>query len=350
MLKEKTSLYGDVNPLYVGSVVKALSSAKKEVPALLKTLTHTPKGVDHAALKEKLTARIESIDVLAPNIYEIKVYAPLCAQNFKPGQFFKLQNYETYSNAFEPLALTGAYVEGDIVSLIVLITGQSSKMLTQLFVGEPVVLMGPTGEPTQIPSHKNILLLGGGLGNAVLFSIGQAAMQRQNHVTYMAAYRTKESRFKRAEIEKSADRVIWVCEEGLLEKARPQDDAFFGNMIEALAHYQHLLNTFDFIMAIGSDGMMRAVAKARFVTMADAFKPSSILMGSINAPMQCMMKGICGQCVQVHKDPVTKEESVFFACSEQDQNLKTFDFNCLKERLSQNSLQEKIAKSLILSV
>ncbi|CAO5675031.1 MAG: Dihydroorotate dehydrogenase B (NAD(+)), electron transfer subunit [Holosporales bacterium] len=247
---------------------------------------------------------------------------------------------------FEPLALTGAYVDGDIVSLIVLVTGQSTKMLTHLSVGEPVVLMGPIGEPTQIPSHKNILLLGGGLGNAVLFSIGQMAMLKQNNVTYMAAYRTKASRFKSAEIEKSAHRVIWVCEEGVLEKSRPGDDVFCGNIIEALTHYQHLLSTFDFVMAIRSDGMMRAIAKARFITMTDAFKPNSVLMGSINAPMQCMMKGICGQCVQVHKDPMTNEESVFFACSEQDQNLKTFDFNCLKERLSQNSLQEKIAKCI----
>lgn len=346
MLKEKTSVYGDVNPLYAGSVVKALSSAQKELPALLKMLPNDPQGVDHSLLKEKLSARIERIEMLCPDIYEIIVYAPLCAQNFKPGQFFKLQNYETYSRAFEPLALTGAYVDGDCVSLIVLVTGQSSAMLTQLRVGEPVVLMGPTGEPTQIPDNENILLLGGGLGNAVLFSIGQMAIKQGNNVTYMAAYRTKESRFKSAEIERSAHRVIWVCEDGILEKTRPQDDAFCGNIIEALHHYRHLLSAFDKVMAIGSDGMMRAIAKARFITLADAFKPTSTLVGSINAPMQCMMKGICGQCVQVHKDPVTSEETTFFACSEQDQNLKNFDFSCLKDRLSQNSLQEKIIKSI----
>jgi NAD(P)H-flavin reductase len=41
--------------------------------------------------------------------------------------------------------------------------------------GEPVVVMGPTGAPTEIPKNEKVLLAGGGLGNAVLFSIGEGA-------------------------------------------------------------------------------------------------------------------------------------------------------------------------------
>ena len=37
--------------------------------------------------------------------------------------------------------------------------------------GEPVVVMGPTGTPTEIPHGESVMLAGGGLGNAVLFSI-----------------------------------------------------------------------------------------------------------------------------------------------------------------------------------
>jgi len=38
--------------------------------------------------------------------------------------------------------------------------------------GEPVVLMGPTGTPTETPAGETVVLVGGGLGNAVLLSIG----------------------------------------------------------------------------------------------------------------------------------------------------------------------------------
>ena len=57
--------------------------------------------------------------------------------------------------------------------------------------------------------------------------------------------------------------------------------------------------------------------------------------------MQCMMKEICAQCLQMHRDPTTGIESVVFSCFDQDQNLDAIDFGNLRTRLSQNSLQEK---------
>ena len=52
--------------------------------------------------------------------------------------------------------------------------GGSSDLCALLKPGEPVILMGPTGTPTQIAANETVMLAGGGLGNAVLFSIGQA--------------------------------------------------------------------------------------------------------------------------------------------------------------------------------
>ena len=66
--------------------------------------------------------------------------------------------------------------------------------------------------------------------------------------------------------------------------------------------------------------------------------------------MQCMMKEICAQCLQKHIDPVTKKESVVFSCYNQDQELDHVDFGHLRERLRVNSMQEKIADALIVSL
>ena len=75
----------------------------------------------------------------------------------------------------EGLALTGAWVDNErgLLSTIVLEMGGSSDLCALLKPGEPVVLMGPTGTPTETPGRETVLLPGGGLGNAVLFSIGQ---------------------------------------------------------------------------------------------------------------------------------------------------------------------------------
>ena len=75
----------------------------------------------------------------------------------------------------EGLALTGASVDHEkgLLSTIVLEMGGSSDLCALLKPGEPVILMGPTGTPTETPAQETVLLVGGGLGNAVLFSIGQ---------------------------------------------------------------------------------------------------------------------------------------------------------------------------------
>jgi hypothetical protein len=55
-----------------------------------------------------------------------------------------------------------------------------------------------------------------------------------------------------------------------------------------------------------------------------------------------MMKEICAQCLQVQKDPATGAETVVFSCFNQDQGLDRVDFAGLHQRLTQNSLEEKL--------
>ena len=62
--------------------------------------------------------------------------------------------------------------------------------------GEPVVVMGPTGSPTEIPSGETAMLAGCGLGNAVLFSIGRAMPHAGNRVLFSARFKPLADLFK----------------------------------------------------------------------------------------------------------------------------------------------------------
>src|SRR5205814_7923797 len=101
-----------------------------------------------------------------------------------------------------------------LLSMIALEMGVSSRLLAYLKPGEPVVVMGPTGTPTEIPHGEDVLLAGGGLGNAVLFSIAKALKANGNRVVYFAGYRKGEDLYKREEIEASTDQVIWSTDMG----------------------------------------------------------------------------------------------------------------------------------------
>ena len=101
------------------------------------------------------------------------------------------------------------------------------------------------------------------------------------------------------------------------------------------------------MIVIGSDRMMSAVGVARHGVLAPYLKAGHSAIGSINSPMQCMMKEVCAQCLQPHVDPVTGERTVVFSCFNQDQALDRVDFPALNERLRQNALQEKLTAQWI---
>src|SRR5438309_2479374 len=109
--------------------------------------------------------------------------------------------------------------------------GASSRQCVLLKPGQQVVVMGPTGTPTEIPKNETVLLAGGGLGNAVLFSIGKALRANGCRVLYFAGYRRPDDVYKIDEIEQSADQVIWAVDVGEPpHPRRPQDRAFVGNI------------------------------------------------------------------------------------------------------------------------
>jgi hypothetical protein len=93
--------------------------------------------------------------------------------------------------------------------------------------------------------------------------------------------------------------------------------------------------------------MMQAVRAARHGVLEPYLKPCHHAIGSINSPMQCMMKEVCAQCLQPHIDPQTGERTVVFSCFNQDQALDKVDFPALHERLLQQGTQEKLTAQWI---
>ncbi len=352
------SFFGDLHPSFAGNVVKAMGGAKQGYPVVTRMLSRvTAAGPTAPALvarlNDELRATVHDVVRLTPNIIEVIVRAPMAARAFQPGQFYRLQNYEALAVrvncgtrlpthaadaqaeqakrpapkrlgtvlAMEGLALTGAAVDRErgLLSMIVLEMGGSSDLCALLKPGEPVVLMGPTGTPTETPPLETVLLAGGGLGNAVLFSIGQTLRASGSRTVYFAGYKRAIDRYKVEEIEAAADVVTWCCDEGPgFTPGRAQDRAFVGNIVQAMAAYARgdlgdvpiPLHDVDRLIVIGSDGMMRGVQEARHTVLKPFLKPGHHAIGSINSPMQCMMKEICAQCLQVHRDPLTGKEDV----------------------------------------
>ena len=372
------SFYGDNHPVYAGNVVKAMASAKDGYPSVVKLHERGIRAADpkrqaerdeslralFASLDDLLVATVVAVKRLTPTIIEVVARSPMAAKRFEPGRFYRAQSFERGAPevdgtvlATEGIALTGAWVDKDVglISLIALEMGTSSRLCAQWQPGQRIVVMGATGSPTEIPSGKTVLLAGGGLGNAVLFSIGKAMRAARNRVIYFAGYRNAVDRFKVEDVEAAADVVVWAVDPTPGAKpvatSRPQDRSCVGNILDAIEAYARgelgppaiPLDEVDHLIAIGSDRMMAAIKEARHGRLKSYLKAGHSAIGSINSPMQCMMKGVCAQCLCRHVDPESGKEYFVYSCYNQDQELDRVDFENLRARLRQNSVQEKIA-------
>ena len=117
------SFFGDLHPSFAGNVVKAMASAKQGYPVVSRMLarqapSEISPGTLIARLNDELRPSVHAVNRLTPTIVEVVVRAPMAARAFAPGQFYRLQNYETHARsaggtrlAKEGLALTGAAVD-----------------------------------------------------------------------------------------------------------------------------------------------------------------------------------------------------------------------------------------------
>ena len=169
-------------------------------------------------LDESLLVVVHDVVRLTPNIVEVIVKAPMKACKFHPGEFFRFQNFESLSPVLdgtrvnqEGIALTGAWVDPEqgLLSMIALEFGVSSRLCSFLKKDDRVVVTGPTGCPSEIGHGENVILCGGGLGNAVLFSIARAMKDAGNKVVYFAGYKKPSDVFHRDKVEEACDQVIW---------------------------------------------------------------------------------------------------------------------------------------------
>jgi NADPH-dependent glutamate synthase beta subunit-like oxidoreductase/NAD(P)H-flavin reductase len=350
------SFFGDLHPQYEGNVVRAMASAKigsVQINKLLHKLTNL--NVNNQNInkyknyKEDFLVNIFKINRLSNHVVEIFVKSKLLAQQTSIGQIFRLHNYQTLASEIDGqrLAMEGVVVtalsvdkESGIISGIVVETGGSSSLIKNFTPNEPCVFMGPSGKPTEIPSNETVVLIGGGRGNQPLTALAEVFKANNCKVIFFAGYKKIEYIVRQERMKKATDNLIIA-----IENEKVDESIFFsGTVIEAIKNYftkNH--QKIDRVFAIGNDNLMHEIARLRNENIVEEFALAKYSITSLNSPMQCMMKGVCGQCLQRIKNP-DGTYKYFYSCANQDQMSDQLDFDNLHARCQQNSLLEKLTK------
>ncbi len=372
---DKISFFGDATKKFEGNVVKAMASAKFGYKKISEKLYGINAGfkpaldqdfdcasprdgfftqLQHSCL-EKINSdflvKIEKVERLSNSVVEIFVKAPLLAKKTEVGHIFRLQNYHAFAKksgdkllAMEGVAVTALSIDkqSGIISCIVVETGGSTSLIKNFQAGEPCIFMGPSGKPTEIPKNEKVLLIGGGRGNQPLTALAEAFSANGCEVTFLAGYRKNEFIVRQERMENSCKKMIFAIEEKPnLELKNPLSLEIQGTVIDAIKKINWLNLSFDRIFTIGNDKMMHEIAKLRHENIVPALANARISITSLNAPMQCMLKGVCSQCLQKRKNEKGEME-YFYSCAEQDQDSDKLDFTHLHARCEQNSTLEKL--------
>jgi len=361
----RVSLIGDTHPVFHGSVVKAIASGLRTYPKIVTVLRHKlgklGSSDEYKQFSEKMNylfnARVKSITRKTKNVLELTIQAPLAAKHFKAGQFYRLQNFETFAPRIdhtllqmEPLALVTAecnHTHGTL-TFIVSETNATAKLCALLKPDEPVSLMGPTGVRTKIPTeHETVLIIGNASSFAFVRSYGKEMRTAKNKVIYAGQFENKDEVFCQKELENVTDSILWLTKsDDLIQPTRETDHAIHGdNVITTLIQYAndiHLADV-DRIFIVGDTNLLRQFQAARKTVLKEYLLKDPKVFGSVYGNMQCMLKGVCAQCLQWQIDPETGQRTkAVFACSWQDQPLEIIDIDHIDARQMQNKLLDQL--------
>jgi hypothetical protein len=104
------------------------------------------------------------------------------------------------------------------------------------------------------------------------------------------------------------------------------------------------LREVDRLMVMGSTGLLKAFQASLQGPLKPHFRADVHVTATVGSPMQCMMKGVCAQCLQWQIDPKTGQRTkAVFSCAGQDQPLRSVDLDHLTARQTQNRLLDQVS-------
>lgn len=192
---------------------------------------------------------IEAKRTLAENVNEYVIAAPEAARNAKPGQFIILRVDAEGERV--PFTICDINRTLGTVTILVQTVGATTAKLAELGAGDYIAdFVGPLGNPTDLTGYGKAMLVGGGIGGAVIYP----------QAKYLAS------------IGKPATMVLGARNESLLMYEREMgnfasdlhimtDDGSKGGKGFVTDKVRELLGKekYDVVMAVGPLMMMKAV-------------------------------------------------------------------------------------------
>jgi ferredoxin--NADP+ reductase len=151
---------------------------------------------------------------LSDEVFQLRVAAPLIAEERKPGQFVIVQLDTDFGERI-PLTIADADPRAGSITLIFQVVGKTTHRLAALNEGDTIAnLLGPLGQPTHIEKLGTVVCVGGGIGVAPLHPIAQGFKQAGNKVIIIMGARNQKLLILEKDMRAIADELIICTDDG----------------------------------------------------------------------------------------------------------------------------------------
>lgn len=187
---------------------------------------------------------------LSENVNEYVIEAPLIAKHAKAGQFVILRVDEDGERV--PFTLCDMDKKAGTITLLIQSIGYSTYKLAEMNIGDYIHdIAGPLGNATDLSSYKRILLVGGGIGIAVIYPQAKHLKNENKAVDAIMGARNKSLILYENEMSSAVDNLYIVTDDGsYVEK---------GFVTDKLRDLLDKGEKYDAVFAVGPLMMMKAV-------------------------------------------------------------------------------------------
>ena len=215
---------------------------------------------------------------LAPNVTEYVIEADDIVRYAKAGQFVIVRVTEDGERV--PFTICHADKENKTITLLVQTVGYSTSVMETLSEGDYVAdLVGPLGNPTDLSAYKNILLICGGIGVAVIYPQAEQLFLQNKKSDVIIGARSENLLVYKSELEACSKNLYIMTNDGSVG-----EKGFVTDKLKKLIEKE----SYDCVFAVGPLPMMKAVCE---ITK-EINLPTIVSMNSIMVDGT----GMCGCC------------------------------------------------------
>ena len=220
-----------------------------------------------------------SVRALAERVNEYVIYAPEIAKHCLAGQFVILRVDEDGERV--PFTICDYSREDGTVCILVQVVGYTTALLARMKTGECLAdLVGPLGNPTDLSAYRRILLIGGGIGSAVIYPQTKQLFAEGKSADVIIGARNEGLLIYRERFARFAKKLYEVTDDGSGGRK--------GFVTDVARELLERGEKYDVAFAVGPLPMMRAVCRLT----AEFSLPTVVSMN----PLMVDGTGMCGCC------------------------------------------------------